>query len=263
MYESIIKKFKINSRMLVFILLIVFVIFSFTTKQKDDKKNVFELLSFLDKTFSTIDNTFNNLSNQTLIFPNVKENYELVVDSLSKLKQDIIDFEKSIPNQTGEELYQNVRSDLIEIYKVSYNRINLSIEIYNVRKNLITNVNNYYKLADINSLSSNKELEEIIESWKTVISFKKLEAKQNDSNEIKKYYYDKIEKEEDLLTKLSLSSSNSNTLVIDNDLKENIKKLQIERYDSFLRLQIENLENPDFGEKVKKLQNSVKQLKNS
>lgn len=257
------KKIQLNSRMLVFTLLVVFVIFSFTMKKKDDKNDTFELLSFLDRTFSKIDNTFNNLSNQTLVLPNIAENYELVVNSLNDLKKDITYFEKNIPNQTGEELYQNVRKDLIEIYKVSSNRIDLFVDIYNERKNIIIYVNNYYKLSIIDTVNSNNELVGIIESWRAILNFKKVEIRQNDSNEIKKFLNEKIQKEEDLLAKLSSFDRTNEVLIIDDNLKENIKKLQIEKYDSFLRLQIGDLENPDFGEKLKKLQSSVKELKKS
>jgi hypothetical protein len=256
--------FKINGRLLFFSLLIIFVIFSYSVKQKDDKKNIIELLTFLDTSFNRIDNTFNNLANQSLILENNEKNYDTIISELQSLSRDIGTYKFSIPNQTGEEQYQNVRVSLTELYGVSQEKTDLFISIFKARKDLIMSINSYYKIKNIEYVNTNQELFTITEAWKKTIDFKKIEAKQNDTKETVDYLNEKIKREEEVfqsVVEIGKKSSEILTPETKQQLSETLKNTQVIQYDGFLRLQIASLESPRFGEKLKILQDNVKQLK--
>jgi hypothetical protein len=264
MYDFIIKKLKINSRMLFFVALIIFVFFSFTLKQKDEKKNIVDLLDFLDRSFNRIDTTFNDLSNQSIVLENVEKNYDKIINQMQSLSNDIGVYKLSIPNQTGNESYQKVRVSLVELYAISQEKADLTISIYKSRKNLISYINNYYKIKNPDSIDSNQDLQSAILAWKNVIEFKKIESKQNENKDIRNYLDEKIKKEEDTIQNVANISANSGETINPEtkvQLVEALKSVQVARYDGFLRLQVESLESPVFGERLKSLQENVKELK--
>jgi hypothetical protein len=264
MYNQFIQKLKSNSRFIVFLAIMVFTVLSFGVKQNEEKENVKKLLTFLDESFIAIDNTFNNLSNQSLVLENKEKGYDTVINSLKELNKDINIYKLTLPNESGAEEYQKVRFDLSEIYVLSQEKSNIAIEVFDRRKSIINEAANYYNAKIPESLIFKNDLEKTLSGWNKVIEFQKAELKQIEIKESRESQEMKIKKDEELYQKAIEINKNSQETLSAETKKQIIlllEPLQIRKYDGFLRLQIDTLETPAFGEKLKTLQESVKQLK--
>lgn len=262
---SVIKSYiKNNVRLTVFIVLIFFSFLSFNIKQIEDKQSVISLLTFLDNSFSYIDNTVKTLSTQTLILENKDEDFDKIITSLQDLSSKLNEFKFSIPNENGNEVYQDVRLNLLQVYTTVQDRVDLFSKIYQARKNIQEDSKLYALLTEPELINSNEKVKEIIPAWQNIISYKKIENTQYENPETKKFFEDKIKNEETILENI-IQLNNNDSENLSESIKESFKSIAnstiITSYNGFLRLQIESIQTPTFGEKVSSLQESVKELK--
>ena len=266
MFSKLSVLIKSNLRPLVFVAIIAFSLFSYNIKQESDKKIATNLLAFLDNSFSNIDGTIKNLTTETLLYDNLASDYNKVISSLDNLSSRINNFKSNLPNETGEATYQKVRVSLIELYNITQDRLDLFRSIYKDRKGLIGATTNYVKLRNPEQISSNSELQLAFQEWDKINTIKKSELKQYDGTARKSYFENKLSNEDQILQTLKNNTQNQTgnlSQEVINSIIEINKSTTLEPFNTFFRLQNENIETPAFGEKVSELQNDVKEMKNT
>jgi hypothetical protein len=257
MFHSITRFIKHQTRAIVFVCLILFIVLTYTTSQKENQTATINLLTFSDKVIEDIVGTYTKTSDKTLILENTADNYNEISLDLAKLSSRLANYKIQIPIEKGTTEYLEVTKKLLDVITVSQARADEYQSLYQHYAKNIEDLKNFAKIDS--QLLETKTKPEIEKIFTVGLETKDKELIKFTEDAIKAYNKEQNNQEKNLInTFLSLSENNSEAK---QKLISDLSSYNNSRFNSFQRIKNDDLQTSQFASSISSLESAIDKLK--